>query len=275
MVNTGLGLRIKSIRENLGKNQSEFGELFNPPAPKSAVSRWEHGGSPNKKRLAEIAKLGGMTVDELIYGTLNDSISDITNELYSLFPKWWEIVNDSDWNTFVSLAKDDYEKNNYGYISDLFRFICSDGYIPYPKFKKKITEEEKSKRIKEYRVKNLMVGIRACANIALTEAKILDVSPANKTMLLKLMSEASERHFSGETATNTGILNIVNNSLDDATNKIYAITHGFKRKNGLSEEVTYPTKINNEFLEEMDSLIEATQEKAFKIASKYNVDFEE
>lgn len=42
--------------------------MFNPPAPKSAVSRWEHGGSPNKKRLKRIAELGQTTVDQLLHG---------------------------------------------------------------------------------------------------------------------------------------------------------------------------------------------------------------
>ena len=67
--NIGLGQRIKSIRLRLGKNQSEFGEMFDPPAPKGAVSRWEHGGGPNKKRLKKIAELGGVSVEFLCNGS--------------------------------------------------------------------------------------------------------------------------------------------------------------------------------------------------------------
>lgn len=67
--NIGLGQRIKSIRLRLGKNQSEFGEMFDPPAPKGAVSRWEHGGGPNKRRLKKIAELGGVSVEYLINGS--------------------------------------------------------------------------------------------------------------------------------------------------------------------------------------------------------------
>lgn len=40
--------------------------MFDPPAPKGAVSRWEHGGGPNKSRLRKIAKLGNVTVDYLL-----------------------------------------------------------------------------------------------------------------------------------------------------------------------------------------------------------------
>lgn len=62
-----LGKRIKNCRLRLGKNQEEFGEMFEPAAPKSAVSRWEHGeNAPNKKRLKKIAKLCDTTVQELV-----------------------------------------------------------------------------------------------------------------------------------------------------------------------------------------------------------------
>lgn len=61
------GQRIKSIRLSLGKNKREFGELFNPMADNSNVSRWESGKSiPNNKRLKRIAELGELSVDELL-----------------------------------------------------------------------------------------------------------------------------------------------------------------------------------------------------------------
>lgn len=81
-VNIKLGNRIKKIRLSLGKTQGEFGLLFNPPAPKSAVSRWEHGGSPNKKRLREIAEIGHVPVSYLtgtdkLVQSLNESVDKI------------------------------------------------------------------------------------------------------------------------------------------------------------------------------------------------------
>ena len=64
-----MGNRIKAIRKSLGKSQEEFGQLFNPPAPKSSVSYWENGGGPNKRRLKKIAELGGVSVEYLINGS--------------------------------------------------------------------------------------------------------------------------------------------------------------------------------------------------------------
>lgn len=44
----------------------EFGKIFDPIANNSNVSRWEKGKSlPNSKRLAKIAKFGGVSIDYL------------------------------------------------------------------------------------------------------------------------------------------------------------------------------------------------------------------
>ena len=74
--------RISDIRMNLGKNTREFGELFDPPASDSIVSRWESGKSlPNASRLAKIAQLGGTTVDELIAPPLETAIKQYVDEI--------------------------------------------------------------------------------------------------------------------------------------------------------------------------------------------------
>lgn len=87
MANEELGKRIKEIRFKMGKSQEEFGELFNPPAPKSAVSRWEHGGSPNKKRIKKIAQLGNISVDYLLNGSIDQSIAESRSEYEELLER--------------------------------------------------------------------------------------------------------------------------------------------------------------------------------------------
>lgn len=75
-----IGLRIKSIRQNLGMTLEEFGKLLN--AGKSNVRKWEIGASlPNPERIKNIAKLGNMTVDELLYGSLSEHISRLLTAL--------------------------------------------------------------------------------------------------------------------------------------------------------------------------------------------------
>lgn len=66
-----LGKRIKTIRSELKKDQSQFSKMIG--ASVSALSNWENGrNKPNDVMLHAIAKLGGITVDELLYGNENE-----------------------------------------------------------------------------------------------------------------------------------------------------------------------------------------------------------
>lgn len=67
-----VGLRIKSIRQEKGMTLEEFGKLFG--AGKGLVSRWENGLSiPNPERLKSIAKIGDISVSQLLHGEFGNS----------------------------------------------------------------------------------------------------------------------------------------------------------------------------------------------------------
>lgn len=66
-----VGSRIKQIRINKGYTLESFGKLFG--ASKGNVQQWENGISlPNKERLATISKIADMTVNELLYGSVDE-----------------------------------------------------------------------------------------------------------------------------------------------------------------------------------------------------------
>lgn len=66
-MNKKIGFRIKEIRQSHNKTMEEFGKIFNPPASKGVVSNWENDYNyPNDKRLIKIAKLGNVSVEELL-----------------------------------------------------------------------------------------------------------------------------------------------------------------------------------------------------------------
>lgn len=70
-----VGSRIKQIRMNKGYTLEGFGKLFN--ASKGNVQQWENGVSlPNKERLANISKIGDMTVNELLFGSIDEFIDN-------------------------------------------------------------------------------------------------------------------------------------------------------------------------------------------------------
>ena len=105
-----VGSRIKQIRMNKGYTLEAFGKFFN--ASKGNVQQWENGASlPNKERLANISKIADMTVNELLYGSLDEFLDNNlasileyqtgnkipSNEEYSIarlqFKKWLEDRN--------------------------------------------------------------------------------------------------------------------------------------------------------------------------------------
>lgn len=72
--NKEVGVKIKSIRQELGKTTKEFGSLIDG-ASDSLVSRWERGVNlPNSKRLKLIADIGNISVNELLYGSIENYI---------------------------------------------------------------------------------------------------------------------------------------------------------------------------------------------------------
>lgn len=78
MNNQAIGNRIKSIRKNLGLTTEKFANYFDPPASKGTISKWENGHYlPNNERLKIIASLGNISVDELLYGTVDEKAKSV------------------------------------------------------------------------------------------------------------------------------------------------------------------------------------------------------
>lgn len=75
-----VGSRIKQIRTNKGYTLESFGKLFG--ASKSNVQKWETGFTlPNKERLASISKIADMTVNELLYGSIDEFLNNNLEQL--------------------------------------------------------------------------------------------------------------------------------------------------------------------------------------------------
>lgn len=156
--NVGLGKRIKAIRLQLGKSQTEFGEMFDPPAPKGAVSRWEHGGGPNKKRLKKIAELGNVSVEYLING------NDTTNEDAKRF--FHKVISKK------NLSKTEREQ--------LWELVLEAQYTS------RIVEELENKKVNK-RIKNGLEQFNSLAVEKPTVAPVLRESLANFLELLNLI----------------------------------------------------------------------------------------
>lgn len=64
-----VGKRIKALRTQKGLTMEKFGELFEPPASKSIVSRWERGKTlPSSERIKKISDIYHISTHYLLYG---------------------------------------------------------------------------------------------------------------------------------------------------------------------------------------------------------------
>lgn len=77
-----LGIRIKAIRLEKGMTTKEFGSLLG--ATDSNITSWEKGRtSPNPERLKMIAKIAEVSVNTLLYGSINERINLALKKLSS------------------------------------------------------------------------------------------------------------------------------------------------------------------------------------------------
>lgn len=113
-----VGSRIKQIRMNKGYTLEAFGKLFN--ASKGNVQQWENGVSlPNKERLASISKISDMTVNELLYGSIDEFLE---NNLENFILNNSNIITDFLCFDFLEITKK-YLKSKSKAINDISDII--------------------------------------------------------------------------------------------------------------------------------------------------------
>ncbi len=72
-----VGEKIHDIRIKNNYSMEQFGKQIGD-APRGSVNSWEKGVNlPNKERLELIAIMGNMSVNELLYGSLNEYVSEL------------------------------------------------------------------------------------------------------------------------------------------------------------------------------------------------------
>lgn len=70
-----VGQRIRQIRVNGGYTYDKFGDFFG--ASRGNIQAWEYGKAlPNKERLANISKMAGITVNELLHGSIDEFLEN-------------------------------------------------------------------------------------------------------------------------------------------------------------------------------------------------------
>lgn len=118
--------RIFRIRNSLKLTLEQFGKLDNLNASKSIVLRWENGTSlPNRSRLEIIAKKGNITVNELLYGSIDEFLE---NNLENFILNNSNITTDFLCFNFFEITKKYLESNSktINDISDIINLLEKD-----------------------------------------------------------------------------------------------------------------------------------------------------
>ena len=116
-----VGKRILKIRKSYGYSMKEFGEKAGH-APRGSVNSWEKGVNlPNEERLKQIASMGNMSVNELLYGSFKEYIERLARERLG--------IQLSD--RFLSLFYQAMQQSGFTYGDDveIIRFL--NGFLTY------------------------------------------------------------------------------------------------------------------------------------------------
>jgi transcriptional regulator with XRE-family HTH domain len=116
-----VGQRILQIRKKYGYSMQKFGEIIDN-APKGSVNSWEKGVNlPNEKRLKQIATLGNMTLNELLYGSFNEYVDKLVGEKLGIqFPEEFS-------DMFYQLL----QQNGFTYGDDMEIIRLVNGFMSY------------------------------------------------------------------------------------------------------------------------------------------------
>ncbi|WP_459128407.1 helix-turn-helix domain-containing protein [Latilactobacillus curvatus] len=225
--NDKLPMIIKAARLKMGMSQSEFGELFDPPAAKSIISRWEKGMStPSPDRLPQLSKLTGCSVEELLYGSLRDSIIEILNKINEFTPF---VLNSRTQEDFVATAPTVEEVPVYRNIYDYVTYRQLDSYKVRTRDFFELTKSdspEDKQAVSDYYSEDKRIGDEYIINITLKIAKALNLHPYDRNQLLMIMADEAKKHFEDITHTTKGLLRMVLDDLTELTSaKIYSLIY--------------------------------------------------
>lgn len=238
----GLGNRIEDIRRAKGMNKTEFGALFG--ASGSLVNKWEKSTVvPNEERLVKISEFGDISLNDLLYGSLENVIYDIMSDVVKLkrinipvsdlTSKEGELLKRIEMVVFSSFRRKQFHESQY-WNNDIDFNSLSDS--------------DKRELINKRRVEEHEL-IQHLINISVVECEEKNVSVSNRIGILECMENAIRRYAYEEEYTTEGLINFLYSALDYA----------------LMDAVSYVFLPNSEV--ERSSVDSEISEKAFSIVT--------
>ena len=267
--NKNLSKLIKSTRISLKMTQEEFGKQFNPPAAKSIISRWEKGTStPSAERLLTISKLSGYTVDELLYGTLDQSIASLMLTAMNTVDNFFK--NRSFYPPeFIEQGASLEEKN---YLSDMFDFVYfkKESYFGTPKVSLEILNkdpetrtEDEQKLLNDFYHKEYIAGSRYLFKRAYNICFKTGIKPYEKNKIMHILAKEAELKFNDVDRTDEGLISFVVGELDSLySTKIPNFNYS---TNAEGEQIKLSSKVHPELEEKISDMIAGLSEQIYDL----------
>ena len=239
-----------------GLNQSQFGELFKPVAARSIVSRWESGLSvPNAKRLRKIAELGGISVSELLNGSMDELIDNTADYIYSVYSQNFDDNSMPKTDGVKSLIKkinthedtSSYKDQDFVLALSIILTIDNDEYV------------------KDNYNLNMKRGIAYCASEV--RRKLEGWNPdgfSRSRILINFQSEAND-HVYGYTPDNHGLLMAARDGIRTTILELQKIVNAFDDP----ELKKLPKGIDKDFYNGLEKIYKNANSEITKLYSKY------
>lgn len=260
--NNNLSKIIKTIRIQHKMTQEKFGNIFTPAAAKSIVSRWEKGQSvPSPERLLKISELSGYSVEELLYGTLQNAITELAKEAWSkvdaFFRNQKKLNKEISSSSFISSSSDPSERQ---FLEDVFSFAIfkKESYFGTPRPKALVEKTDKRTQTEQKEIYNFYrqectAGYDLLCNRAYNVCKKTGVKPYEKEKIMHILAKEAELAFNDIDRNNEGLVNFAVGQLDN----LYAneIPHFIYGRDSNDNEVKLSSAISTDLEKKIENMI--------------------
>lgn len=279
---TNLSEGIKRLRKELKMTQSEFGKLFTPPATKGIVSKWENGKSvPSNERLERLSEITGLSVENLIFGSLKGSLAALLRRLFD----FWEVLAKEDsnenWDVDEYLKQHGIEgKQSITNALELVTTIQNDTYVEKParlvEIDNLIRESNKSdfylskedaKLEEDYILSNFRAGLKYCGQDTLKKAKEFGVEPNQQDILLSMLLDSSKQHIVDVRVDNNDIISYSLRGIDSLMEYIQAHLSGFEYHG--HDIKGLPKNVSRDLIMDLDDILNKAKTEISGLSKKY------
>lgn len=217
-----VGNRILQIRNNLNYTLEEFGNMKEIQAERSNVSKWERGASlPNRIRLEKIARIGNITFNQLVYGSVDEFLQ----------------------NNFLEIVNEKITKVVFEDVGEVFAFKKDSWKYILSNLRRYSKNEDNTDLLEDITYLSELIATLTKEFISIYIMKFIELISQNRDETNKALKDYFSETYSKKPSISTdmqekintvdGLLNYLNSSNEADLIKNYAL---FRRINNLIVE---------------------------------------